>query len=101
MNLGRSYEEQLLFENEQITVYKWRLMPNESTGEHQDDCPQVVITLQGGTVMRIGRDGHTSTILLSEGKVIFQSTDAEPHEAVNISPTPIEAISIELLTNTF
>jgi hypothetical protein len=92
----KAYDEEVLFENEEIAVYKWRLEPNESLGKHRDDNPQVVIATRGGTVVRVAEDGTTSEVILPTGKAVFQEKDTQLHDGINSSNDPIEAITIEL-----
>jgi len=98
--LLQAYEEELLFENEQICVSRWKLLPGDAVGQHQDDYAQVVIALQGGVVTRIGADGSSNEILLPTGKAVYQEADRELHDAFNTSDAPIEALMIELKSAT-
>ncbi len=96
--LLQAYEEEFLFENEQVRIFKWKLMPMEKIGQHRDDYPQVVIAMQGGTINRIGEDGSLTEVILPAGKAVYQEADLELHDGINASNTAIEAIMIELKT---
>lgn len=94
----QAYEEELLFENEQVCVSKWRVLPGETVGQHRDENPSVIIPLKGGLMIRIGEDGATSEVHLPTGQAVYQETDLELHDAINGSDAMIEAIMIELKT---
>lgn len=89
-------DEEVLFENEQICVSKWKMAPGETLELHRDENPQVVIALQGGTITRIAEDGSTTNIFLPAGQAVFQEPDLEWHHGINASNETIEAITIEL-----
>ncbi len=91
-----AYEEELLYENSKVGVYKWKLMPHDSVGQHRDLNPEILIAIQGGTVTRLGEDGSTSEITLPTNKAIYQEPDLELHDGINNTNAPIEAIMIEL-----
>ena len=95
--LAQGYDEEVLFENEQVYISKWKILPGEAVGRHCDDHPQVVIALKGGTITRIGEDGSTTDSFLPTGKAIFQEADPELHDAINASNQEIEAIMIEII----
>ena len=92
----QAYEEELLFENDQVCVSKWRVLPGENVGQHRDENPSVIIPLKGGLMIRIGEDGTTSEVHLPTGKAVYQETDLQLHDAINASDSTVEAIMIEL-----
>lgn len=96
--LTQAYEEEILFENDQISVFKWKMMPGEAVGPHRDQNPQLVFALQGGVITRIGEDGSRADFILPTGKAVLQEVDSELHDGINASDAQIEAITIELKT---
>lgn len=94
----QALEYQLQFENDQVCIAKAKILPYEEIGFHRDAHPQVVISLQGGTITRIEADGRIVDIEFPTGVAVFRPTDPENelHRSVNNSDTPVELIIIQL-----
>ncbi len=93
----QAMEYQIQFENEELRVSKWKLMPGEGVGLHRDEYPAAVYALQGGTIRRLEADGSTTDVTFPTGVVIKRDVDPleELHSSLNKSDHPIEALMVE------
>lgn len=97
---AQAVEYEIQFENEEVRVSKWKLMPGETVGLHRDEYAAVVFALEGGTIRRLEADGSTTDVVFPKGKATYRPVDSSEalHRSVNVSDTPIEAISVEMKT---
>ena len=94
----QALEYEVQFENEQVSVARAKIMPNEQVGLHRDAYPQVVIALKGGTITRLEANGTTTDVKFPTGVAVFREIDPpnELHKSVNNGTEPVELIIIQL-----
>lgn len=86
------------FENDQISIARVKVEPNEEIGLHRDAYSQVVIAIKGGTITRIEADGSFTDVQFPTGVAVIRDPDPENelHKSLNASSEPIELIVIQL-----
>lgn len=86
------------FENEQVKAWKTVIMPNQPLAMHRHDKSRVIVTLKGGTLIRIEETGETSELVFETGKAYWYNEDppGQLHGDVNLSSEPIEVMVIEM-----
>ncbi len=88
----------LLFENERVRVWDFRLAPGERSGFHRHAEDYFFIVIGGGklkTVRGDGRDWYDTE--MRDGEVHFRNiADEDVHDAVNVGDTQWRNIVVEL-----
>ncbi len=97
----QALEYKVEFENDQISVAKFKMLPNEEVGLHRDACPQIVIALKGGTITRLEANGTTTDVSFPTGVAVVRGIDPpnELHRSINKGTEPVELIIIQLKEN--
>jgi hypothetical protein len=91
-------EYAVLFENEQISIDKAKIMSKEESQLHRDNYPHIVIALKGGSLTRLESNGTETVVNFPTGAAVIRPVDPpdELHKTVNRSAEPIELIIIQL-----
>ncbi len=94
----QALEFEVQLDNEQVTVVRVKVMPNEEIGLHRDEYPQVVYALQGGVITRLEADGSTTDVEFPTGQAVYREIDppGEQHSAINNCSHPVEIISVRI-----
>jgi hypothetical protein len=90
------YVKQL--ENEKVCVSYFKIMPQEETGLHYDEYPQLVIALEGGIITRLEADGTTTPVEFPTNVPIFRPSETadKMHKSINATSKPIVLIIVQL-----
>ena len=93
----------LQFDNDYVTVWKTVIMPDQPLKMHRHDCSRVIVTLKGGTLLRIEETGETSELVFEDGKSYWLPEDPPGtlHGDINISQEPVEVVVIEVKSNDY
>ena len=88
----------LLFENEAVRVWDFRLAPGESTKLHRHTTDYFYVVIGGGSLATIDADGNRRPPeQMADGEVRFRKITGETvHQAVNDGETEWRNIVVEL-----
>lgn len=95
---GQALEYEVIFENNQISISKVKIMPQEEIGLHRDAYPSIVIALQGGTITRLEENGSSTDVVFPTGIAVHRGVDPidELHRSINKGSEPVELIITQL-----
>lgn len=88
----------LLFENESVRVWDFRLAPGESTKLHRHTTDYLYVVIGGGSLATIDAAGNQRPPeQMADGEVRFRRVHGETvHQAVNVGDTEWRNIVLEL-----
>ena len=84
----------LIFENEQIRVWEFTLMPGETIGSHHHALDYFFYPIEGGT-LEVTRDSGVTRATLKAGEVYFRK-GGDTHAAKNIDDHRYHEVLVEL-----
>jgi hypothetical protein len=86
------------FENENVRVWRSRVLPNSPLNLHRHDHGRVIIPLQGGTMNIVQQNGPTESHVWEVGKAYWLPANppGTMHADVNAGSKPIEVMVVEL-----
>lgn len=93
-----TYRE-LQFENEHVSVWKTVISPDHPLPMHRHNNGRVVISLNGGELMRINENGSCNPIAFEAHKAYWLAADQEHeglHGDLNVNSEPVVVMVIEM-----
>lgn len=87
------------FENEQVSVWKSIILPNQPLALHRHDLGRTIVALKGGTLDVVDGSGKTMKQMTWEsGKAYWLGPDpaGEQHGDMNRGTEPIEVIVVQM-----
>jgi hypothetical protein len=86
------------FENDDVKVWKARVMPNAPLTMHTHEHPRVIVALSGGTMKIVNETGPSETQQWETGKAYWLSAEEgkKRHADANEGDKPIEVMVVEL-----
>ena len=97
MLLHDESRRELQFENDRVKVWKTTIPPNDKLKMHRHDHSRVIVSLQGGKLLKIEETGEKTDLIFESGKAYWFDKDLDGllHGDVNISANPVEVMVIE------
>jgi len=86
---------ELLFENDNVRIWKLVVGASSGTTWHQHRVPYVYVVIEPGSVQTEYGDGTAEAQADHRGDAVFRA-DTQPHRLVNLGNTRYENIVIEL-----
>jgi hypothetical protein len=87
------------FENEQVSVWKSIILPNQPLALHRHDLGRTIVALKGGTLDVVDASGKTMKQMTWEsGKAYWLGPDpaGEQHGDMNRGKEPIEVMVVQM-----
>lgn len=87
------------FENENVSVWKSIILPNQPLALHRHDLGRTIVALKGGTLDVVDANGKTMKQMTWEsGKAYWLGPDpaGEQHGDMNRGKEPIEVIVVQM-----
>lgn len=90
--------DEILFENEHLRVWSFRLEPLGHQPLHQHELPYLIVPLSTGEAEMRWEDGTTRKLVDQLGDVKWRGDPGKPHELFNRSNSEMRAVLVELKT---
>ena len=88
----------LLFENDDVKVWKFVIFPAAPLAMHRYEHPRVIVAMTGGTMKIVEQNGPAEAHVWETGKAYWLPANAPNtmHADVNAGDKPIEVVVVEL-----
>ncbi len=88
--------DEVLFENDQIRVWRFRLKPHGHQPLHQHELSYLIVPLSEGEAEMRWEDGTTRKLVDKVGDVKWREDPGAPHELFNRADSEMHAILVEV-----
>ena len=97
-----AFELDTHFENDDICIKRVKIMPGEDSGDLRNEYTRLISAIQGGTLIRVYKDGTEEEWTFPVGETLKLEADAPEvvFSTYNSSEAPIEFLMTELKKST-